>query len=67
MHPVSLIWKTHFLNLHVCPLVHCKDLVVLHFSHKYNPILYTVKCNILVYAHDTCLVSQHIDINEIEK
>ena len=26
-----------------------------------------VKCNIFIYADDTCLVCQHNDINEIEK
>ena len=26
-----------------------------------------VKCNLLLYADDTCLVCQHKDINEIEK
>ena len=25
------------------------------------------KCNLFLYADDTCLVSQHKDINEIEK
>ena len=27
----------------------------------------TVKCHLLLYADDSCLVSQHKDINEIEK
>ena len=26
-----------------------------------------VKCNVFLYADDTCLVSQHKDINETEK
>ena len=30
-------------------------------------MLQAVKCNLFLYADDTCLVFQHKDINEIEK
>ena len=32
-----------------------------------NDMSQTVKCNLFLYADDTCLVCQHKDINEIEK
>ena len=32
-----------------------------------NDMSQAVKCNLFLYADDTCLVCQHKDINEIEK
>ena len=32
-----------------------------------NDIPQAVKCNLFLFAYDTCLVCQHKDINEIEK
>ena len=32
-----------------------------------NAMSQAVKCNLFLYADDTCLVCQHKDINEIEK
>ena len=32
-----------------------------------NDMSQAVKCNLFLYADDTCLVCQHNDINEIEK
>ena len=39
----------------------------LHFLIYINDMSQAVKCNLFLYAHDTCLVCQHKDINEIEK
>ena len=32
-----------------------------------NDMSQTIKCNLFLYADDTCLVCQHKDINEIER
>ena len=42
-------------------------LVPLLFLRYINDISQAVKCNLFLYADDTCLVCQHKDINEIEK
>ena len=39
----------------------------LFFPIYINDMSQAVKCNLFLYADDTCLVCQHKDINEIEK
>ena len=59
----------HFFNLHVCSVLFHKDLFLalsLLFL-IYNNMSQAVKCNLFLYAGDTCLFCQHKDINEVEK
>ena len=39
----------------------------LSFLIYVNDMSQAVKCNLLLYANDSCLVCQHKNINEIEK
>ena len=58
-----------FLNLHVCPVAYRKGSILgpLLFLKHINDMSQAVKCNLFLYADDTCLACQHKDINEIEK
>ena len=46
------------LRIYSCPLI---------FFIYINDISQAAKCNLSLYADDTCLVCQHKDIHEIEK
>ena len=49
------------------PVVQCKDLFLALFLIYINDILQAAKCNLCLYGDDSCLVSQHKEINKIEK
>ena len=58
----------HFLNLHVSNGVLQGSIIgPLLFLINIDDMSQAVKCNLFLYADDTCLVCQHKDINEIEK
>ena len=58
----------HFLNLHVSSGVLQGSIIgPLLFLINIDDMSQAVKCNLFLYADDTCLVCQHKDINEIEK
>ena len=58
----------HFLNLHVSSGVLQGSIIgPLLFLINIDDMSQAVKCNLFLYADDTCLVCQHKDINGIEK
>ena len=64
----QLIWGIYFLNLCASSSVLQGSILgLLLFLIYINDMSQATKCNIFLYANDTCLVSQHKDIeNEIE-
>ena len=56
----SVNWFRSFIHLHVCPVVCRKDLcLAIYFLIFINDMSPAVKCNLFLYADDTCHACQH--------